>query len=63
MAKKSSLPKSLTTVTPFSKAVALSMFVLFPIIAFHIGRFYEKGTTPVGYCSPHAPIPYMHRTK
>ena len=52
MAKKYKLPKSLTTVTPFSKALALSMFVIFPIVAFIFGRIYEKQITPVGYCSP-----------
>lgn len=36
------LPKSLTTVTPFSKYLALSVLVIFPILAFFLGRVYEK---------------------
>ncbi len=52
MAKKIKLPMSLTTVTPFSKALALSMFIVFPIVAFLLGRAYEKEITPVGYCAP-----------
>lgn len=59
MAKKLKLPKSFTTVTPFSKALALSMFVLFPIIAFHVGRAYQKEITPIGYCSPRGLSPMM----
>ncbi len=52
MAKKLKLPKSFTTVTPFSKALALSMFIIFPIVAFLLGRTYEKEISPVGYCAP-----------
>lgn len=31
------LPKSLTTVTPFSKLLAMILFILFPLIGFYLG--------------------------
>ncbi len=36
------LPKSLTTVTSFSKLLALSMLILFPIAAFWLGVYYQQ---------------------
>ena len=36
------LPKSWTTVTPFSKALALSMLIVFPILGFLLGMKYQK---------------------
>lgn len=36
------LPKSLTTVTPFSKTLALSMFIIFPVVAFFLGMDYQQ---------------------
>jgi hypothetical protein len=52
MKKKSFvLPKSWTTVTPFSKALALALFVLLPVFAFHLGKMYEKETSG-GFCAP-----------
>lgn len=36
------LPKSFTTVTPFTKALALSMLVIFPIIGFLLGIKYNE---------------------
>ncbi len=43
MAKKSSkIPKSLTTVTTFSKIIALILFALLPIAGFFIGRIYQE---------------------
>ncbi len=36
------LPKSFTTVTPFSKFLALSMFIVFPILAFWLGKYYQQ---------------------
>ncbi|HSX09942.1 MAG TPA: hypothetical protein VLF93_07335 [Candidatus Saccharimonadales bacterium] len=36
------LPKSFTTVTPLSKAIALSMFIIFPIFAFFLGMYYQQ---------------------
>ena len=36
------LPKSLTTVTPFSKTLALVMFIIFPLAGFYIGMQYQK---------------------
>ncbi len=38
------LSKKFTTVTPFSKMLALSFFVLCPIIAFYIGIYYQQQT-------------------
>ncbi len=63
MAKKFKLPKSLTTVTPFSKTLALSMFVIFPILAFLLGRAYEKEISPVGFCAPSQNTLRIDRTK
>lgn len=42
MKKTFKLPKYLTTVTPFSKMLALSMFVIFPILEFYFGVQYQK---------------------
>lgn len=42
VAKNSTVHKYLFTVTPFSKALALSMFIVFPIIAFYLGVWYQK---------------------
>jgi len=41
---KSKLPKSLTTVTPLSRLVALSLFIIVPIFAFYLGIYYEQQT-------------------
>lgn len=35
------LPKSLTTVTPFSKFIALFLFILFPFAGFYVGIQYQ----------------------
>lgn len=40
--KCGTLPKSVTTVTAFSKLVALIMFILLPFIGFWLGVKYEK---------------------
>src|SRR5579864_9036483 len=42
MAKKNGLPTWATTVTPFSKMLALSMLVIFPILGFYYGVYYQK---------------------
>ena len=39
------IPKYMTTVTPFSKMLALSMLIIFPILAFYFGMQYQKVTT------------------
>lgn len=36
------LPTSLTTITPFSRILALLMFITFPIVGFYIGMQYQK---------------------
>ena len=36
------LPKSLTTVTRFSKILAMILFILFPILGFKLGMDYQK---------------------
>ena len=41
------LPKFLTTVTPFSKALAMIIFILFPILAFFLGMAYQESITNV----------------
>ncbi len=43
------LPKSLTTVTTFSKFLAGILFVLFPLIGFQYGMIYQK-TTNAALC-------------
>jgi hypothetical protein len=40
--KSSKLHKYLFTVTPFSKFLALGMFISFPIIAFYLGVWYAQ---------------------
>lgn len=45
------LPKSLTTVTPFSKSLALCMFILFPILGFFLGMTYQKMLSPQDFLS------------
>lgn len=46
------LPKSFTTVTPFSKGVALLMYFIFPIIGFQLGLIYQKSITPQYHINP-----------
>jgi hypothetical protein len=41
MAKKNSY-KWATTVTPFSKMLALSMLIVFPVLGFFYGMYYQK---------------------
>lgn len=36
------IPKSLTTITPFSKACAFIMFICLPFISFYLGRTYQQ---------------------
>lgn len=54
MAKKSRLPKSLTTVTPFSKVLALLIFIALIFAAYYVGvRYKEKSiTADISYPSP-----------
>ncbi|SRR6266568_9221475 len=40
------LPKSFTTVTSFSKYLAMALFVFFPFVAFYLGVQYQKIVTP-----------------
>jgi hypothetical protein len=40
--KNNKLPKWANTVTPFSKTLALFMFILLPIAAFYYGTYYQK---------------------
>jgi hypothetical protein len=42
MKKSKLLPKSWTTVTPVSKAIALMMFALFPVFGFWYGMWVQK---------------------
>lgn len=46
---RSKLPKWATTVTPFSKYLALSMLVIFPIISFLLGMKYQE-LLMAGFC-------------
>lgn len=45
------LPKWLTTVTPFSKTLALIIFITFPIFGFYLGRFYEQRLSVQNQCA------------
>lgn len=45
------LPKWATTVTPFSKMLALSMLIIFPIIAFILGMKYQELVDRINYNS------------
>ena len=36
------LPKSFTTVTPFTRIFALSMLIIFPICGFFFGMYYQQ---------------------
>ena len=47
--KRSKLPKSLTTVTPFSRFLALSMLVVFPVLAFFLGIHYERAQSATAF--------------
>lgn len=40
------LAKSLTTVTPFSKFLAMLIFIIFPFIGFYLGILYQKYSSP-----------------
>lgn len=56
------LPKSFTKVTPFSKTLAMILFILFPILGFFLGVQYERyaGQTIPGQEVPSvAPQPIM----
>lgn len=53
------LPKSWTTVTPFSKNLALFIFILFPILAFCFGRYVQRiidQKSPSTICIPVAQV-------
>jgi hypothetical protein len=42
MAKKNKLPTWATTVTPFSKMLALSMLIIIPVLSFFYGMYYQR---------------------
>lgn len=48
------LPKSLTTITRFSKTVALILFIALPFIGFYLGIKYQKAITPTEISDPTA---------
>jgi hypothetical protein len=60
MKKKSisrKLPAELTTVTTTSRIVALTLFVILPILGFMIGIRYQKTLTEIGDLSRPMPAP------
>lgn len=59
-----SLPKYLTTVTPFSKYLALSLFIITPLITFYLGNKYANVFTKsnVVYNSTLSPTPIPPKT-
>ncbi len=42
LSKSFKLPKYMTTVTPFSKIVALIMYIVLPILGFYLGVQYQQ---------------------
>jgi len=46
------LPESFTKVTPFSKILAMVIFILFPILGFYLGILYDKTRFPQTEPSP-----------
>jgi hypothetical protein len=42
MAKRKRFPEWASTVTPLSKTLALLMFIIFPILGFYYGKYYQK---------------------
>lgn len=50
------LPKSLTTITPLSKALAMILFILFPFVGFYLGVQYEKKLNPQTSQSVNPPL-------
>ena len=50
------LPKYLTTVTPFSKTLAMFLFIVFPFIGFYLGVQYQKNILPPVYQVNSIPI-------
>ena len=53
------LAKSLITVTPFSKLLAMFLFIIFPFIGFCLGIFYQKSLSPV---LNNTPLSYPNET-
>jgi|SRR5579872_653347 len=41
------LPKSMTTVTTFSKTLALILFVVLPFLGFYLGTLYQKNVDTI----------------
>ncbi|MEK7573362.1 MAG: PsbP-related protein [Patescibacteria group bacterium] len=60
------LPRSLTTVTTFSKILALFLFILLPFAGFYVGYKYRAGTyvpTPINLYNPTSvPTPTIDMT-
>jgi hypothetical protein len=52
MEKANKLPKWLTTVTPFSKYLAMFLFILFPFVGFYLGMQYQQKVTTVRMPTP-----------
>src|SRR5260221_6709844 len=53
------LPKYLTTVTPFSKYLAMALFTLLPFVGFYLGIQYQKMVTPSYPLTAHIPSPHV----
>ncbi len=45
------LPKSWTTVTPFSKTLAFVLFITLPFVGFYLGMKYQQGSSLSNYQS------------
>ena len=62
--KTNKLPKWLTTVTPFSKALAMILFIALPFVGFYLGAQYQEKTIPslVEFRTIPTPTPTFHRT-
>lgn len=52
------LPKYFTTVTPFSKYLAMALFIIFPFVSFYLGTQYQKMVTPSFPPTQYIPSPH-----
>ena len=64
--KVNKLPKWLTTITPFSKYLAMSLFIVLPFVGFYLGMQYQSKTStndevsiaPVSFTQPSGKVAY-----
>lgn len=59
---KSKLPKSLITVTPLSKTLALILFIALPFLGFYFGFNYQSNSKLVNHNQQSSPLPTPDET-